>query len=657
MKTERRLSDLLSEFARTLVTDFPIQSILDHLVVRIVELLPIGSAGVTLISPSGEPRHIAASDSSARRFVRLQTEMAEGPCMVAYSTGEPVSVPDLRVDDRFPNFTPRALEEGLLAVFSFPLSHENHQLGALDLYRKTVGPMDADAMEAAQTLADVTTAYLLNAQTRTDLMEASERAVHNSLHDTLTGLPNRTLLIQRLDHAMLRSRRTKNMLAVLFVDLDRFKTINDGFGHHVGDELLAAVASRLTNLLRPGDTLARLSGDEFIILCEDLEDASQVEPVASRIGDAFTEAFVLTNAELHISASVGIAFAGFADDMPEDVLQKADAAMYKAKGRGGAGHAVVDLREDRLLNHRARLNRDLRGALLRDELRLRYQPIVDTKSGQIVGAETLLRWAHAGYGIVQPKILIPLAEQSGLINEIGRWSIEEACKERRRCLKHHQHGEIDISINVSVHQLMAADFVTSVANVLTDTHTDPGCMTLEVTESVLVADAARALSVIRGLKRLGVKLALDDFGTGQSSLSHLKQFPVDVVKIDRNFIADVQNNSASWLIVKAVVDLAHGLGMTVVAEGVETFRQRDEVFALDCDFSQGFYFSRPEPGDEFNAILAENYLLPTPHPFLGRSAWPDPSGTLAIRDQNGPESALTASVASSELRRWTRKQL
>ena len=655
MKTERRLSDLLSEFARTLVTDFPIQSILDHLVVRIVELLPVGSAGVTLISPEGEPRHITASDSSARRFVRLQTEMSEGPCMAAYSTGKPVTVPDLRDDDRFPNFARRGLEEGLRAVFSFPLAHGDHRLGALDLYRTTAGPMGADAMEAAQTLADVTTAYLLNAEARAELIEASELAVHNSLHDTLTGLPNRTLLVQRLDHAMLRSRRSEKMLAVLFIDLDRFKAINDSYGHHAGDEVLAAVADRLTHLLRPGDTVARLAGDEFVILCEDLEDAAQVEVVANRVVAAFAEAFVVNNVELHVSASVGIAFAGFAGELPEEILQKADAAMYKAKGRGGAGHAVVDLREHRQLNHRARLNRDLRGALLRDELRLRYQPIVDTKSGQITGAETLLRWAHAGYGTVQPKILIPLAEQSGLINEIGQWSIEQACKERQRWLIHDRHDAIGISVNVSVHQLMAPDFVRSVGKVLTDTHTEPKHLTLEVTESVLVADEERALSVIRGLKRLGVLVALDDFGTGQSSLTHLKGFPVDIVKIDRSFIADIRNNSASQLIVETVVDLAHGLGMTVVAEGVETIRQRDQVFALNCDFSQGFFFARPESADDFNAILADHYTLPGPNPLLERSAWPDPFDSR--RDESDPEIVLNGNTASSELQRWRRRHL
>lgn len=262
---------------------------LDHLVVRIAEVLPVGSVGVTLISDTDTPRHVAASDDSALRFIKLQTEMGEGPCLTAHRTGQTVVVPDLRSDDRFPDFARRALEEGLSAVFSFPLQDENRRLGALDLYRETVGTMDAEAMETAQTLADVTTAYLRNAATRAELEASSLQAQHNSLHDALTGLPNRTLFAQRLDHALLRSRRSEKMVAVFFVDLDQFKLVNDTFGHHVGDELLVAVADRLGGVMRPGDTLARLSGDEFVILCEDLNDASSVEPLAARIGAALAE--------------------------------------------------------------------------------------------------------------------------------------------------------------------------------------------------------------------------------------------------------------------------------------------------------------------------------------------------------------------------------
>ncbi len=355
---ERRLSSVLGEFARTLLTDFPIQTILDHLVVRIVDVLPITSAGVTLIAPGSDPHYIAASDDSALRFEQLQSELGEGPCLAAYELGEAVAVPDLAHDDRFPLFSPRAIEEGLMAVFTFPLRHGDVRLGALDLYRTTAGPLNGEAMRSAQTLADVATAYLLNARAREDLRESSETAREkNSLHDDLTGLPNRALLVQRLDHAILRCRRSGKMVAILFADLDLFKTINDTFGHHIGDELLVAVAERLTALLRPGDTVARLSGDEFVILCEDIDHASQVEPIAARIEAALTEAFVLSSAEVQVSASIGIAFAGQGNHLPEKVLQEADMAMCQAKRRGGASHAALDLGQHRLARHRAGLKR------------------------------------------------------------------------------------------------------------------------------------------------------------------------------------------------------------------------------------------------------------------------------------------------------------
>jgi diguanylate cyclase (GGDEF)-like protein len=631
MSTERRLSDLLSEFARTLLTDFPIQGILDHLIVRIAAVLPIGSAGVTLISPTGEARHVAASDDSALRFVKLQTELGEGPCLKAHDTGQVVAVPDLRSDSRFPEFSRRALEEGLRAVFSFPLQVENHRLGALDLYRETAGSMDAEAMDMAHTLADVTTAYLLNAQARAELEASSQKAEHNSLHDPLTGLPNRTLFVQRLDHAMLRARRSAKLVAVFFADLDQFKAVNDAFGHHVGDELLIAVADRLGGAMRPGDTLARLSGDEFVILCEDLDDASAVEPLADRISAALAEPFKLAESEMTVAASVGIAFAGLGEDVPERVLEEADAAMYQVKRRGGGRHAVIDLREHRSVNHRARLNRDLRGALRREELGVHFQPIVVTGSGQMVGAEALLRWPHPAYGAVDPEVLIPLAEQSGVVIEIGRWLFEQACIDALRWQGKGFLSNLGIAVNVSVRQLMAAEFVSSVAGVLRDTGIDPGHVTLELTESVLVHDEERALSVLRALKRLGVMIAVDDFGTGHSSLSRLKQFPVDTVKIDRAFVTDLERNLASRLIVGAVVGLAHGLGMKVVAEGIETAGQRHEVSELGCDFSQGFYFARPQPADSIDILVSS----PEPLPRLRPS-----SGLFTNRAMNGhPRSA------------------
>ena len=613
MPSEQQLSEVLSEFARTMVTNFPIQGILDHLVKRIVEVLPISAAGVTLISPGTDPRYVAASDESALRFEKLQTELGEGPCLAAYQTGEAVAVADLRDESRFPKFTPRALEAGLVAVFTFPLCNGAERLGALDLYRNTPGLLDDAAMSAAQTLADVAAAYLLNAQARVDLEDSSERSHESAMHDALTGLPNRTLFLERLDHAVRRGRRSGKMAAVLFADLDRFKLVNDLHGHGAGDELLVTVAERLTGVLRPGDTLARLSGDEFVILCEDLDEPAQVDVIAARIGTAVAAPIVLSGIEMDITASVGIAFSGPGDELSEQVLQDADAAMYQAKRKGGARHQIVDLREQQLAAQRASLERELRGALARGELRTEYQPIVATDDGRITGVEALLRWAHPSRGLVLPTVLVPLAERSGLITEIGRWVLEHACPEQHRWQNRPQADALTMSINVSAHQLMSQDYAATVAAILSASNTDPELVTLEVTESVFVQDSERALVVLRELKRIGVRLALDDFGTGYSSLNYLRQFPIDVVKIDRGFVADLDHDRASHAIVVAMVAMAHMMGMKVVAEGVETIEQHAELASLDCDSCQGFYFAPPMPADDVDTLLRQRLPGGTVH--------------------------------------------
>jgi diguanylate cyclase (GGDEF)-like protein len=603
MPSEQQLSDVLSEFARTMVTNFPIQGILDHLVKRIVDVLPISAAGVTLISPGSNPRYVAASDESALRFEELQTELGEGPCLVAYQTGEAVAVADLRDETRFPTFVPRALEAGLVAVFTFPLRSGGDRLGALDLYRNTSGLLDVAAMSAAQTLADVAAAYLLNAQARVDLESSSERSHESAMHDALTGLPNRILFLERLGHAVRRGRRSGKMAAVLFADLDRFKLVNDLHGHSVGDQLLVAVAQRLTEVLRPGDTLARLSGDEFVVLCEDLDEPAQVDAIAARMGTAVAAPIVLSGIEMDITASVGIAFSGRGNLLSESLLQEADTAMYQAKRHGGGRHQIVDLREQDLADQRISMEQELRGAPKRGELRTDYQPIVDTGDGRIVGVEAFVRWVHPSRGLVTPAVLVPLAEQCGLITEIGRWVLEQACPARNHWQTRPHTRDLTMSINVSAYQLMSPDYVATVAAVLSGTDTDPEFVTLEVTESVFVQDSERALVVLGELKHLGVRLALDDFGTGYSSLNYLKRFPIDVVKIDQGFVADLEQDRASHAIVVKVVELAHLLGMTVVAEGVETAEQYKELASLGCDFCQGYYFARPMCADDFDNLL------------------------------------------------------
>ena len=357
MVDDRTLAAVLSEFARTLITDFPIQSILDHLVDRIVDVLDITGAGVTLIAPGAAPRYVAASDAAALDFERLQTELQQGPCLAAYASREPVSVPDLANDDRFPLFTSAALEQGMAAVFAFPLRHGDECLGALDLYRDVAGQLDDDDLRAAQTLADVVAAYLLNAQLRQHAQEQSDRFRTRSLHDALTGLPNRVLLQQRIEHAAERAQRSHTRVAVLFADLDGFKEVNDTHGHPAGDQLLIAVARRLSAVLRPGDTLARVSGDEFVILCEDLADVADADRLAARVHHSFADPFNLAGAHIAVTASVGIAYAGPGETVTDQLVAKADVAMYRAKRAGRGHHKVIDLHDVPRADRRAATSR------------------------------------------------------------------------------------------------------------------------------------------------------------------------------------------------------------------------------------------------------------------------------------------------------------
>ncbi len=344
MVTDQVLAEVLSDFARTLLTDFSIEDILDHLVERIVVILPVTAAGVTLIAEGEAPRYVAASDEAALKFERLQTEISEGPCVAAFESGEAVSVPNLLDDDRFPRFGPAAVSGGLAAVFTFPLRHSSGRLGALDLYRDTPGVLDVNDLRAAQTLADVTAAYLINAQARDDARADADRVFESSLHDPLTGLPNRLLLRARLEHAARRAARSHADVAVLFADLDRFKDVNDTYGHQVGDELLIAVANRLSSLVRPGDTLARISGDEFVFLCEDLGNGLDVEFLARRIDSAFMDEFLVMGLTLAVTASVGIAFSGPGEVVSDRLVARADASMYRAKRRDRAEHEILDIR-------------------------------------------------------------------------------------------------------------------------------------------------------------------------------------------------------------------------------------------------------------------------------------------------------------------------
>ncbi|MBI5088126.1 MAG: GGDEF domain-containing protein [Actinobacteria bacterium] len=618
---EDKLSAVLSEFARTMITDFPIQRILDRLVERIVEILPVTCAGVTLISAESTPHYIAASDSSARRFERLQSTIRQGPCVEAFESGQPVSVPDLGGDDRFPSFARAGVAAGLAAVFTFPLCHGSSTFGALDLYRDTVGALDAADMAVAQTLADVAAALLLNAKARDEALATSNRFHYHAMHDPLTGLPNRLLLQERLEHAALRARRTHLYTAVLFLDLDRFKQVNDRHGHLLGDELLRSVARRLSTLVRAGDTLARFSGDEFVFLCEELHGVDDVAALVGRINETFSKPFELDGTSVMVHTSVGTAYVGPGDAVTADLLMRADLDMYRAK-REGAGVEIVQIHGSRAHPEEDSLERDMRRALDEHLFDIAYHPIVRTDDSSVIGVEALLRWTHPHRGPVPPLLVVSAAERTELICEIGAWVLERACEDHARwmAMRATPPTELDLAVNISVRQLMMPDFCATLSGVLDRTGMQPGRLMLELAESIAVEHSARIMRVLLEVHELGVRLALDDFGTGYSSLSYLSRLPVQIVKIDRRFVAELDQRPAR-IVVAAVTGMAHELGLTVVAEGVETTAQRDEARAAGCDLAQGFYFARPMPFADVEELVRAQFDRPVTaqHPPLGGS--------------------------------------
>ncbi|RYV51159.1 putative bifunctional diguanylate cyclase/phosphodiesterase [Pengzhenrongella frigida] len=595
------LAAVLGDLAQTMLTDAPVQVMLDGLVERIAKALPVTGVGVTLLAPGRSRQYVAAWGRDALAFEMMQAGIPSGPGLTAFDTAVAVSVPEVAADERYPDLRRSAAPAGPVALFSFPLRQGEARLGVLTLYRDVPGPLEASVRDAAQLLGDVAAAYLTNAHARRQVRLAAGWLHDRTVRDALTGLPNRVLLRERLAHASARSQRSQTAVAVLFVDLDSFTQINDTYGHRLGDDLLTAVAARLSALVRPGDTLARVSGDEFVFLCEELAHASDVEGLVGRIDDAFREPFVLAGLELAVTASVGIAYSGPGEAVTDDLLLEADTAMLQAKSQGGATHQVIDLPLAEEALDRRNLERDLHGALTGAELEVAYQPIVRPRDGMVTGVESLLRWTHPDRGPIPAAMAVTLAEGSGLIAEIGTWVLERSCRDWVRWRAERPDRVLDLSVNVSARQLMAPGFDATVATILHETGMDPAALVLEVTEGIFVEDGDRALSVLSELRRIGTRLALDDFGTGYSSLSYLRRFPVDIVKIDQSFVADLGQDLEALTMVAAVTHLAHDLGKTVTAEGVETQAQRDEVVRVGCERAQGYYFARPMTAAEFSA--------------------------------------------------------
>ena len=446
----------------------------------------------------------------------------------------------------------------------------------------------------------------------TERKKAGEQLQHQAFYDPLTDLPNRALFLDRLQHLFHRARRSLGnpRFAVLYLDLDRFKAINDSLGHPVGDEVLSATARRLERCIRPGDTLARLGGDEFTILLDDVRSEADATGVAERIHEEVAAPLKVRDSEVFTSVSVGIALSSAGYECPEDMLRDADTAMYRAKMGGRARHQVFTGEMHQRAVSSLRLETDLRRAVERREIVPFYQPVVELDTGTVIGFEALARWRHPSRGMLPPDLFIPVAEETGLVVELGEWMLAEACRQAREWQRRYPRwSKLGISVNVSGRQLSQPGLAAAVERALDATGLDPACLTLEITETALMHNLTVGASVVQRLAAMSVGLHLDDFGTGYSSLAYLHSFPVQALKVDRSFVNRMDREPHEAAIVKAIVSLAHDLGIEVVAEGVETRAQVAALCALRCGWGQGFLFAEPLPADQAERLLTSG--LPT----------------------------------------------
>jgi diguanylate cyclase (GGDEF)-like protein len=439
------------------------------------------------------------------------------------------------------------------------------------------------------------------------LEETKEHFRHAAFHDSLTGLPNRAMFIQLLQAEIeSSSRRHGHMFAVLFLDLDRFKNINDSLGHTHGDLLLVAFAERLERTLRPIDTLARFGGDEFAILLSGMSDATDAVRVAQRIQDELSQPFVLDKNSAFATASIGIALSSSGYDRPDDILRDADIAMYRAKENGKARYELFDHGMHARAVLRLQLESDLRQAIENKEFCVYYQPIVSLQTGRLAGLEALVRWNHPRRGLVSPADFIPVAEETGLIVPIGQWVLNEACAQVRQWqLDSPSHRSLSLSVNLSARQVAQPDLLDRIKEALTNSKLNPHCLKLEITESVVMDNAEAAALMFKQLRSLGVQLSIDDFGTGYSSLSYLHRFPLNYLKIDRSFVMRLTTDNDN-AIVRTISTLARNLGMEVIAEGIETEEQYQQLKMLGCEYGQGFLFSRPVNNEVVQHLLAQD---------------------------------------------------
>jgi diguanylate cyclase (GGDEF)-like protein len=590
---------------------------------------PVGHAYVC--GPSGDllPTAIWHIEHTARfaafRRASEQTAFPRGiglPGRVL-ATGDTAWITDVSVD---PDFIRRDL--GVRGAFAFPILADGEVQAVLEFFTPAaVAPDSALLVVMAQIGRQLGRVM--------ERIRAQEQIAHQATHDALTGLANRILFRDRLELALGRAERHGSFAGLLFLDLDRFKDVNDTLGHSAGDQLLRDVSDRLRVALRATDTLAhlgdeeftlaRFGGDEFVVLCDDLASEGGAVRVAQRLQQALLSPFVLEGKEYVVTASIGIVLASGADHDAESLLRDADIAMYRAKQRGpGNWEMFDDAIRDRALE-RVATERELRHALTNGELRLHYQPIVSLDGGAMHSVEALVRWQHPVRGLVPPGEFIPIAEESALILQIGAWTLREACEQASRWrARFGDEAPLPVSVNVSARQLAQPELAEIIRQALADARLNPGDLAIELTETALIEESRVPAATLRKLKMLGVKILLDDFGTGYSSLSHLQRFPIDALKIDRSFVMHLGAGGDDGVIVRAIAAMARALELEVVAEGVETAAQAAEALELGCGSAQGYYFARPGPPTAIDSLICPAIPAPEVEAADGKARGPTP---------------------------------